>query len=98
MSIFKDTRTLAAKTVEMVDAIMKGGEAPINDRETYDNGTGIIPGLLGQNWCIWNTGLYELLPAFILALIVAVVVSLMTEEPSEEMQKEFDEATEGNFW
>ena len=46
MSIFKDTRTLAAKTVEMVDAIMKGGEAPINDRETYDNGTGIIPSYL----------------------------------------------------
>ena len=46
MSIFKDTRTLAAKTVEMVDAIMKGGEAPINDKETYDNGTGIIPSYL----------------------------------------------------
>ncbi len=46
MSIFKDTRTLAAKTVEMVDAIMRGGEAPINDRETYDNGTGIIPSYL----------------------------------------------------
>ena len=43
MSIFKDTRDLAAKTVEMVDAIMKGGEAPVNDEKTYDNGTGIIP-------------------------------------------------------
>ena len=30
----------------MVDAIMKGGEAPINDRETYDNGTGIISSYL----------------------------------------------------
>ena len=46
MSIFKDTRTLAAKTVEMVDAIMNGSEAPINDKETYDNGTGIIPSYL----------------------------------------------------
>ncbi len=46
MSIFKDTRTLAAKTVEMVDAIMKGSEAPVNDTETYDNGTGIIPSFL----------------------------------------------------
>ena len=46
MSIFKDTRTLAAKTVEMVDAIMKGTEAPVNDKETYDNGTGIIPSYL----------------------------------------------------
>ncbi|MCR5341903.1 MAG: sugar-binding protein [Butyrivibrio sp.] len=46
MSIFKDTRTLAAKTVEMVDAIMKGTEAPVNDTETYNNGTGIIPSYL----------------------------------------------------
>jgi len=46
MSIFKDTRTLAAKTVEMVDAILKGGEAPVNDTATYDNGTGIIPSYL----------------------------------------------------
>lgn len=46
MSIFKDTRDLASKVVEMVDAIMKGGEAPVNDTESYDNGTGIIPSYL----------------------------------------------------
>ena len=46
MSIFKDTRTLASKTVEMVDAIMKGSTAPVNDTKTYDNGTGIIPSFL----------------------------------------------------
>ena len=46
MSVFKDTRDLAAKTVEMVDALMKGTEPPINDTETYDNGTGIIPSYL----------------------------------------------------
>ncbi|MBQ9304876.1 multiple monosaccharide ABC transporter substrate-binding protein [Butyrivibrio sp.] len=46
MSIFKDTRTLAAKTVEMVDAIMKGSEAPVNDTSTYNNGTGVIPSYL----------------------------------------------------
>lgn len=43
MSIFKDTRELAAQTVKMVDAIMQGKEAPTNDTETYDNGTGVIP-------------------------------------------------------
>lgn len=43
MSIFKDTRTLAAKVVEMIEAIMNGKEVPVNDTETYDNGTGIIP-------------------------------------------------------
>lgn len=46
MSVFKDTRTLAEKTVEMVDSLMKGTEPPINDTETYDNGTGIIPSYL----------------------------------------------------
>ena len=46
MSIFKDTRTLAGKVVEMVDAIVKGSEPPINDTKTYDNGTGIIPSFL----------------------------------------------------
>ena len=46
MSVFKDTRTLASKVVEMVDALMKGAEPPINDTETYDNGTGVIPSFL----------------------------------------------------
>ena len=46
MSIFKDTRTLASKVVDMVDAIMKGSQPPINDTKTYDNGTGIIPSFL----------------------------------------------------
>ena len=46
MSVFKDTRDLAAKAVEMVDAIMQGKEPPINDKETYNNGTGIIPSYL----------------------------------------------------
>ena len=46
MSIFKDTRTLASKVVEMVDAIMKGSNPPVNDTKTYDNGTGIIPSFL----------------------------------------------------
>ncbi|HKL86360.1 MAG TPA: sugar-binding protein [Treponemataceae bacterium] len=46
MSIFKDTRTLAAQVVEMVNAIIKGTPVPINDTKTYDNGTGIIPSFL----------------------------------------------------
>lgn len=43
MSIFKDTRTLATQVVKMVDSVMQGGEAEINDTKSYDNGTGIIP-------------------------------------------------------
>ena len=46
MSIFKDTRALAAQVVIMVESIMKGEEAPVNDTETYDNGTGVIPSYL----------------------------------------------------
>lgn len=46
MSIFKDTRTLATQVVAMVDAIMKGGDAPVNDTKSYDNGKGIVPSFL----------------------------------------------------
>lgn len=46
MSIFKDTRTLAAQTVEMVNDIFAGKEPAINDTKTYDNGTGVIPTFL----------------------------------------------------
>lgn len=46
MSIFKDTRDLASQVVKMVDSIMTGSEAPVNDTKSYDNGTGIIPSYL----------------------------------------------------
>lgn len=46
MSIFKDTRGLAAKVVDMVTAIIDGKTVPVNDTSTYDNGTGIIPSYL----------------------------------------------------
>ena len=46
MSIFKDTRTLASKVVEMVDAICKGAEPPINDTETYNNNVKVVPSFL----------------------------------------------------
>jgi putative multiple sugar transport system substrate-binding protein len=47
MSIFKDTRTLAAKVVGMVDALMQGTAPEITDTKTYDNGDGkIIPSYL----------------------------------------------------
>lgn len=48
MSVFKDTRTLADMTVEMVDAIVKGLEVPVNDNSTYDNGVKIVPAFLCQ--------------------------------------------------
>ena len=46
MSIFKDTRTLAAQVVKMVGQILKGETVDVNDTTTYDNGTGVIPSFL----------------------------------------------------
>jgi len=46
MSIFKDTRTLAAQVVKMVDAVLKGKKAPVNDTKTYDNGMKVVPSFL----------------------------------------------------
>ena len=46
MSVFKDTRALADKVVEMVDAILTGSEPPINDTSTYDNGVKVVPSYL----------------------------------------------------
>lgn len=46
MSVFKDTRTLAAQVVDMVNAIMTGAEVPVNDTETYDNNVKVVPSYL----------------------------------------------------
>jgi putative multiple sugar transport system substrate-binding protein len=46
MSIFKDTRTLASKVVEMVNAIIKGETVSVNDTKTYDNGVKVVPSFL----------------------------------------------------
>lgn len=46
MSIFKDTRTLATQVVKMVGQILSGEEVEVNDTESYDNGTGVIPSFL----------------------------------------------------
>ncbi len=67
-TIFKDTRELARVTVEMVDAIVEGGEPPINDTETYDNGVKVVPSYLlepvpvtAENWekVLLDSGYYE---------------------------------------
>ena len=46
MSIFKDTRTLASKVVEMVEAILSGKAAPVNDTKTYNNNVKVVPSFL----------------------------------------------------
>jgi putative multiple sugar transport system substrate-binding protein len=46
MSIFKDTRTLATKVVEMVTSLIGGKPADVNDTKTYDNGSKVVPSFL----------------------------------------------------
>jgi putative multiple sugar transport system substrate-binding protein len=45
-TVFKDTRTLAAKVAEMVDQFLKGETVEVNDTETYDNGIEVVPSYL----------------------------------------------------
>ena len=46
MSVFKDTRTLAAQAVTMVDQICSGQTVDVNDTSTYNNGTIYVPAFL----------------------------------------------------
>jgi len=46
MSVFKDTRTLAAQVVKMVGQILKGEEVEVNDTETYNNNVIVVPSFL----------------------------------------------------
>lgn len=45
-TIFKDTRELAKKTVEMADAALKGGKPEVNNTKDYNNGNKIVPSYL----------------------------------------------------
>ena len=45
-TIYKDTRQLAKVTVDMVEAIEKHTEVPVNDTKTYDNGVKVVPAYL----------------------------------------------------
>ena len=46
MSVFKDTRTLAAQVVKMIGQIIAGEEVDVNDTTTYDNGVKVVPSFL----------------------------------------------------
>ena len=46
MSVFKDTRTLAAQVVKMVTQLLNGEEVEVNDTETYNNGVITVPSFL----------------------------------------------------
>lgn len=46
MSVFKDTRTLVARTVKMTTQIVEGKTVEVNNTETYNNGVKILPAYL----------------------------------------------------
>lgn len=62
---------------------------------------GAVAGILGGSitvvlWIAFlskSTGIYELLPGFIVGLILCIVVSLIDKKPSEEVMKIFADAT-----
>ncbi|WP_067965052.1 multiple monosaccharide ABC transporter substrate-binding protein [Nocardiopsis trehalosi] len=45
-TVFKDTRELAEVAVSMTDAVVQGEEPEVNDTESYDNGTKVVPSFL----------------------------------------------------
>ena len=45
-TVFKDTRTLAAKVAEMVGQLLSGQTVDVNDTKTYDNGVKVVPSYL----------------------------------------------------
>ncbi len=45
-TVFKDTRELAKKAVNMVDSLLNGKTPEVNDTKTYDNGVKVVPSYL----------------------------------------------------
>ena len=69
MSVFKDTRTLAAQVVKMVGQILNGEEVEVNNETDYDNGVKVVPSFLctpvfanAENWqeLLIDSGYYTL--------------------------------------
>jgi len=46
MTVWKDTRTLAAQVATMVGQIVSGATVDVNDEETYNNGVKVVPTFL----------------------------------------------------
>lgn len=45
-TINKDTRTLVAETIKMVQSLQTGGEPTVNDTKSYNNGVKVVPAYL----------------------------------------------------
>ena len=57
--------------------------------------TTTLNGMFGEGFrtCVWNSGLYELIPGFAASMIVAIVVTLLDKKPPVEVTDIFDRAT-----
>lgn len=56
-TVFKDTRALAGAAAQMMDSALHGGTVSVNDTQSYDNGSMVVPTQLlppvlvnSQNW------------------------------------------------
>ena len=61
MSVFKDTRTLAAQVVTMVDQICTGQIVDVKDTESFDNGSIVVPTYLCYPVVVDINNYYEIL-------------------------------------
>ena len=61
MSVFKDTRTLAAQVVTMVDQICTGQTVDVKDTESFDNGSIVVPTYLCYPVVVDINNYYEIL-------------------------------------
>lgn len=59
-SILKDTRDLAKKAAEMVDAVLQGKTPETNDTKTYDNGKKVVPSYLLESKIVTKDNLMKL--------------------------------------
>lgn len=61
MSVFKDTKILAAAVAKMTDQILKGETVTVNDTESYDNFSKIVPAYLIESLFVDQSNWQELL-------------------------------------
>ena len=59
--------------------------------------TGAIVDIVWLLWLTGATGIYEILPAFVIGLIVTVAVSLIDKKPSDEVLAIYERATDNSI-
>lgn len=60
-TIFKDTRDLASKAVEMTQAVLAGDEPKVNNTKDYDNGVKVVPSFLLEPVIVVKDNITEVL-------------------------------------